>query len=110
MNSESGNHGQSTVACPRVREHGTRMLWLLGILLLSGCQGYHSSLDPAGPMSGQIYHVIHIFLWVSVVVYVLVVIALILAILRMRFRVDLRNDPIFIPGAESNRQIGRAHV
>src|SRR5216117_3095628 len=88
-------------------------LKLLGLVLLlmpwllTGCQGFHSSLDPAGPMSGQIYHVIKIFLWVSVVVYVLVVIVSILAILRMRSRVDLRNDAIFMPTPDSNRPQNR---
>src|SRR5437763_16953811 len=83
------------------------LVLLLMPCLLTGCQGFHSSLDPAGPMSGQIYHVIQIFLWVSVVVYVLVEIVLILAILRMHSRVDLRNDPIFMPSSESYRQQNR---
>ncbi|HEV8293015.1 MAG TPA: cytochrome c oxidase subunit II [Tepidisphaeraceae bacterium] len=81
--------------------------WAALLLLqcfLTGCQGFHSSLDPAGPMSGQIYHVIHIFFWVSVVVYVLVVIFSLLAIARMRSRVDLVSDPITIPPAEANRR------
>src|SRR2546421_12922913 len=83
------------------------LVLLLMPCLLGGCQGFHSSLDPAGPMSGQIYHVMKIFLWVSVVVYVLVVICSIVAILRMRSRVDLRNDPIFMPTPESNRPQNR---
>ena len=87
--------------------HVKLLLLLLMPCLFTGCQGFHSSLDPAGPMSGQIYHVIHIFFWVSVVVYVLVVIFSILAVVRMRSRVDLRNDPIFMPNPESNRPQNR---
>src|SRR5207237_9894362 len=83
------------------------LVLLLMPCLLTGCQGFHSSLDPAGPMSGQIYHVIQIFLWVSVVVYVLVVIVLMLAILRMHSRVDLRNDSIFMRTQASNRPKNR---
>src|SRR4051812_2823699 len=87
----SENHGHRSTAA-----HATRFLLLLPFLL-TGCQGIHSSLDPAGPMAAQIYHVIQIFLSVSVVVYVLVVMFSILAILRIRSRVDLRSDPIYMP-------------
>src|SRR5207237_7278108 len=83
------------------------LVLLLMPCLLTGCQGFHSSLDPAGPMSGQIYHVIRIFFWVSAVVYLLVVIASILAVMKMRWRVDLSSDPIFMPPPESNRLANR---
>jgi cytochrome c oxidase subunit II len=96
------NHGRAKIPM--------RPVWTALLLLpwlLTGCKGYHSSLDPAGPMSGQIYHVTRIFLWVSVVVYVLVVVFSILAITRMRWRVDLVSDPITIPPPEANRPQNR---
>jgi cytochrome c oxidase subunit 2 len=99
---------QRKEACSRVREHGTLIaLFLLIPWLLCGCQGFHSSLDPAGPMAGQIYHVIQMFLWVSVVVYVLVMVFAMLSIRRIRSRVDLMSDPIMIPLPEANRRPNR---
>src|SRR4051812_27203623 len=78
--------------------------------LLSGCQGFHSSLDPAGPMAGEIYHVIRIFLWVTTPVYVIVVVCSILAVMKMRSAVDLRQGPIFMPQPEANRGTNRVIV
>ena len=97
------SHSRRSGSAGRVRHSRTygRIAALLLIpWLLTGCQGFHSSLDPAGPMSGQIYHVIRIFFWVSAVVYLLVVIASILAVMKMRSRVDLSSDPIFMPRPE----------
>src|SRR5205823_14081437 len=83
------------------------LVLLLMPCLLTGCQGFHSSLDPAGPMAGEIFHVIRIFLWVTTPIYVLVVVFSILAILRIRSRVDLQSDPIFMPQPEANRPTNR---
>src|SRR5436309_9130610 len=108
-----GWHGQAysnARAVPQAEQHGhrstaahaTRFVLLLLPFLLTGCQGFHSSLDPAGPMAGEIFHVIRIFLWVTTPIYVLVVVFSILAILRIRSRVDLQSDPIFMPQPEAN--------
>ena len=94
----------------RVLAHATPILKFLLVLLplmLAGCQGFHSSLDPAGPMAGEIYHVIRIFLWVTTPIYVLVVIATIFAVAKMRAKVDLRTDPVLMPQPEANRGTNR---
>ena len=88
----------------------SHFLLLVLSFVLAGCRGFHSTLDPAGPMAGEIYHVTRVFLWVSAPIYVLVVICSILAIVRIRSRVDLRNDPIFIPRPEANRGTNRVIV
>src|SRR4051812_50054629 len=78
--------------------------------LLSGCQGFHSSLDPAGPMAGEIYHVIRIFLWVTTPVYVIVVVCSILAVMKMRSAGDFRAGPNFMPQPGGDRGAKRGIV
>jgi cytochrome c oxidase subunit II len=54
------------------------------ILLLGGCSGMQSALDPAGPQSGRISGIWWLMFWVCSAVFVIVIVFLLLAILRSR--------------------------
>jgi cytochrome c oxidase subunit 2 len=77
------------------------------LLLLSGCRGFHSALDPAGPMASHISHEFRIFLWVAIIIYVLVMFFSILAVRKMRSGVDLATDPVSLPSASADRSVNR---
>src|SRR4051794_4943441 len=57
---------------------------LPALLLLAGCSGQQSALDPQGPQSRRTYELLRLFLLAAAVVWVLVVLALGVAIARRR--------------------------
>ena len=62
-------------------------------LLLAGCQGWQSSLDPHGPSAEAIARLFWVFTIVSTAVWLLVMAALAFAIFRRRFRAGGELDP-----------------
>ena len=58
--------------------------WALPTILVSGCRGFHSALDPAGPQAARIAHLFWLFTWVSVAVYVITILFVAIAIVRGR--------------------------
>lgn len=61
-----------------------RHLLLASALVLSGCSGTHSALDPAGPQARHISNLYWLFFIVCVIVWVLVVAAALIAAFRKR--------------------------
>ena len=55
-------------------------------LLLPGCAGWQSALDPAGAQAGRIESLWRLMLYVTAAVYVVVMIALLVAVFRSRRR------------------------
>lgn len=60
--------------------------WPVGLwcVLLAGCAGRESALDPAGPQAGHIYDLWHLFAWTCGLVYLATLAALLLAWRRGR--------------------------
>jgi cytochrome c oxidase subunit 2 len=70
----------------------------LAALVVTGCRGAHSALDPAGPVAGRVYRLWQLFFWVSVVVWVVTIAFAFLGAWRSRRaadddRPDLAPDP-----------------
>jgi cytochrome c oxidase subunit II len=72
----------------------------LPVLLLSGCTGPQSALDPKGPQANTLVHLFWLFLAVTALVWVLVLLALLVALLR---RHADRPDPLLTNPATERR-------
>jgi cytochrome c oxidase subunit 2 len=68
----------------RPRRIAPAVACLLSSLLLAGCGGMQSPLDPAGPQAARIDRLWWLTFWVSVAVYVLVMAAVLWAVARRR--------------------------
>jgi cytochrome c oxidase subunit 2 len=77
-------------------KHQLRVACLPLLLLLAGCQGWQSSLDPKGPQAQVLADLFWIFTAVCSAVWLLVMVALTIAVLRRhRERLDpLSADPV----------------
>ena len=83
-----------------------RVLPLLPVLLLSGCSGVQSVLNPAGPQAARIGELWWRYLAVCVVVYVLVLSVMFLAIrTKRRSTAMIGDEPIVIPDKAKERRI-----
>ncbi|NGM20092.1 c-type cytochrome [Roseomonas stagni] len=67
-----------------------RLLPLLVLLLVAGCGGDQSSLDPTGPNARDTLWLFKLTLWVSVIVCAMVALAVVQAWLLPRFRLGAR--------------------
>ena len=82
-------------------------LFVAGVLLLSGCGGIQSALDPAGPGAARIGLVWWLMLIVCAAVYVAVVAMLLWAIARRRRRAVQGGSPALSPEPRRERRIGQ---
>lgn len=84
-----------------------RLLPVSGALLLGGCAGWQSALDPQGPDAEALARLFWLFTGVSGVVWVLVMIALGAAIARRRLRprppIGELDDPLATDAAQDRR-------
>ncbi len=82
-----------------VRRVVERLFLVLGLLVLSGCGGIQSSLNPHGRGSERVAGLWWVLFWVSVGVYVLFLIYLFLAVIRPR--VWRRSDDVDPAGSNA---------
>ncbi len=80
-----------------------RLTLLSSVVLLAGCEGVQSALDPQGPDAAALAWLIWFFTWVSAAICALVMLALLLAVIRRR-----REPPPADPLVTDPRQDRRA--
>ena len=85
----------------------SRVLFLACVLLLAGCGGIQSALDPAGPGAARIDHVWWLMLVVSTAVYALVMLILLWAIARRRRRGLDPGSAAVPPEPQRERRMGQ---
>ncbi len=73
---------------------------LLTALLLSGCSGWQSALDPQGPQAQHLAFIIWLFTAVCTAIWVAVMVALLIALIRRRIE---RHDPLQTDAARELR-------
>jgi cytochrome c oxidase subunit II len=79
--------------------------WIL-FLLLSGCHGPQSALDPAGPQAGRIRELLDLNFWICLAIYLLVFLSLVLPILFRRATVlDAKEGRVISPEVKSERTV-----
>src|SRR6476659_8203181 len=90
---------------PPIR-HVTLAATMIGI---DGCQGFQSSLDPAGEQAGRIAGLFSMYSWITLAVYLLVVVFLAWAAARarrQRHRLGGDERPIRFPNKDQERRMG----
>ncbi len=81
----------------------TRFAMAAALLLLAGCSGPQSALDPKGPEAHVLSNLFYVFLWVCIVVWVLIVAVLAWALARRRAP---RPEPLVVdPGTDSRFRV-----
>ena len=80
-----------------------RLTLVSSVVLLAGCEGVQSALDPKGPDSAALAWLIWFFTWVSAAIFALVMLALLAAVLWRR-----RAPPPVDPLATDSRKDRRA--
>ena len=80
-----------------------RLTLLSSVVLLAGCEGVQSALDPQGPDAAALAWLIWFFSWVSAAIFALVMLALLIAVIRRR-----REPPPADPLVTDPRQDRRA--
>ncbi|MBP2310600.1 cytochrome c oxidase subunit II [Azospirillum melinis] len=76
-------------------------------VLLTGCEGVQSALDPAGHQAGRIAGLWWLFLGVLTVIYLLVLAGLLIAAIRPRRRGRLHQGPAFAKEPPIERRLTR---
>ena len=78
-----------------------RAILFAPFLLLTGCQGWQSALDPKGPEAGLLADLFWIFTAISTAVWILTMVALLLALRRRR---SAAADPLAVDPAGERRK------
>jgi cytochrome c oxidase subunit 2 len=73
---------------------------VLPLLLLAGCQGWQSALDPQGPEASLLADLFWLFTWIATAVWVMTMLALLLALRRRR---SATADPLAVDPAGERR-------